>query len=267
MRRKGLRARHRLAVWPASPGNAAIVRDGSGEALSSSAPSRPAATRVSASCVRARSMSMPSRNAQDDRRREPDAACPGPSAGEGTAAGVVAGEVPTQGRRPSKGVDSISILDWFGVASGGCPLRSRGRMIASSVSVPVPVRDWENQQLGNAIRIDREDHVWTDHSGLDSPKALLTSRIKTVEIDLHESTDRNVLACVFSRKEATEPPQIGPCATAAWPVPERTATTRASDGAPARSASAASRVACACSCRSCRGRCRWSDCGRASAGG
>src|SRR5262245_36860536 len=62
----------------------------------------------------------------------------------------------------------------------------------------------------HAIRIDREDHVWTDPSGLDSPRALLTSRIKTVAIDRHQSTGNHVLACVFSRKEAAEPPLIGP---------------------------------------------------------
>src|SRR5215471_15047771 len=60
----------------------------------------------------------------------------------------------------------------------------------------------EDQQLGDARRVDREDHVWTDRSGLDSPKALLTSRIKTGAIDRHESTASHVLACVFSRKEA-----------------------------------------------------------------
>ena len=40
-----------------------------------------------------------------------------------------------------------------------------------------------NQQLGDARRVDREDHVWTDRGGLNSPKALLTSRIKTGAIN------------------------------------------------------------------------------------
>ena len=69
----------------------------------------------------------------------------------------------------------------------------------------------EDQQLGDARRVDREDHVWTDRSGLDSPKALLTSRIKTVAVDRHESTASHLRACMFSRKETEEPPQIGPC--------------------------------------------------------
>src|SRR6266508_889823 len=69
----------------------------------------------------------------------------------------------------------------------------------------------ENQQLGDVSRVkDREDHVWTDRSGLASPKALPTSRIKTGEIDLYESSNgyRTFFDCVLSCKVTAAPAEV-----------------------------------------------------------
>ena len=67
----------------------------------------------------------------------------------------------------------------------------------------------ENQQLGDARRVDREDHVWTDRGRHDvKPEALLTSTIKPGEVNVGENPNHNFVDCRLSGTETAAPVEV-----------------------------------------------------------
>jgi len=204
---KGLRARHRLIVWPASPGNDAIVRDGSREALSSSSPGRPVATRVSACCAPACSTSTPSRSARDDQRREQDTACPGPSAGVGNGGRCRGGRSADAGQATVEGCEQYFNT---GIASVSRVEAAHFALVVGRLLPPSRCRRQTDvgQTSNRATRFALTNaRGWSEPmAGHDiEPKALLTSKMKPGKVRLDENANSNLVDRVLSRVETAAP--------------------------------------------------------------